>query len=81
MRAVLSAGLLEQHQAAAVIDISAALVPFCEQRAHVGEATQWLETALAMAEVIDVAAEGRALHALGVLNIHGAIALTRRQGI
>jgi predicted ATPase/two-component SAPR family response regulator len=61
--------MLEQHQAAAVIDISAALVPFCEQRAHVGEATQWLETALAMAEVIDVAAEGRALHALGVLNI------------
>jgi predicted ATPase/two-component SAPR family response regulator len=61
--------LLEQREATAVIDISAALVPFCEQRAHVGEATQWLETALAVAESIDVEAEGRALHALGVLNI------------
>jgi predicted ATPase/DNA-binding SARP family transcriptional activator len=61
--------MLEQREAAVVIDISTALVPFCEQRAHVGEATQWLETALAVAEFIDAAAEGRALHALGVLNI------------
>jgi non-specific serine/threonine protein kinase len=61
--------LLEQREASAVIAIGAALVAFCEQRAHVGEVTRWLEAALACVENIEMESEARALHALGVLSI------------
>jgi predicted ATPase/DNA-binding SARP family transcriptional activator len=61
--------LLEQQEATVVIAIGAALVAFCEQRAHAGEAIRWLRAALASAEVIEAESEARALHALGVLSI------------
>jgi predicted ATPase/DNA-binding SARP family transcriptional activator len=61
--------VLEHGDAAEVIHISAALVAFCEQRAHAREATQWLEAALAGAGEFEPAPEARALHALGVLSI------------
>jgi predicted ATPase/DNA-binding SARP family transcriptional activator len=61
--------LLERGEVAEVIYISAVLVAFCEQRAHVGEASEWLERALAGAETIDLAAHAKALHALGALRI------------
>ena len=60
---------LDHRDTVAVIDMAAALTPFCEQRAHAHEAIEWLRAALAGAEALAPESEAKALHALGVLTI------------